>query len=115
MALGLGIPIVLHGVNNWSPVNGSLAWAFLLVISALLFLGYALVGVDTVAPAAPIPAASRSAPIPTPEPHARAVPSMPMPTSEPVTERFARPFVAPAPATTTPPGAFVGPDGRWWG
>lgn len=52
--LGLGIPAVLHGLNDWEPVNTTVLWVLVQVVSALLFLAYARIGlVATPRPAPP--------------------------------------------------------------
>jgi len=45
--VGLAIAAVLHGLNDWSRVNGHPMWILIVVTSALLFLGYARVGART--------------------------------------------------------------------
>jgi RsiW-degrading membrane proteinase PrsW (M82 family) len=42
--IGLAIAAILHGFNDWSRVNGQPVWILVVVISAILFLGYAKVG-----------------------------------------------------------------------
>jgi RsiW-degrading membrane proteinase PrsW (M82 family) len=42
--IGLGIAAVLHGLNDWSRVNGHPAWIAVVLISCIVFLGYARVG-----------------------------------------------------------------------
>ncbi len=42
--IGLGIAAVLHGLNDWSSVNGHPAWIVVVLISGIVFLGYARVG-----------------------------------------------------------------------
>jgi RsiW-degrading membrane proteinase PrsW (M82 family) len=42
--IGLAIAAVLHGLNDWSRVNGHPAWILIVIASGLLFLGYARVG-----------------------------------------------------------------------
>lgn len=44
VAIGLGVPSVLHGLNDWDAVNGGMAWVLVTVVSTVLFLGYARVG-----------------------------------------------------------------------
>jgi RsiW-degrading membrane proteinase PrsW (M82 family) len=39
--VGLAIATVLHGLNDWSTLNGHWAWAAIAVVSAILFLTYA--------------------------------------------------------------------------
>ena len=42
--IGLAAAAILHGLNDWSPVNGHVAWVLVTLISVMLFLGYAKVG-----------------------------------------------------------------------
>jgi RsiW-degrading membrane proteinase PrsW (M82 family) len=45
--VGLIIAAVLHGLNDWSVVNGHPVWILVVIISAVVFLGYARVGART--------------------------------------------------------------------
>ena len=42
--VGIAIAAVLHGLNDWNPINGHLAWVLVTLISVILFLGYARAG-----------------------------------------------------------------------
>jgi RsiW-degrading membrane proteinase PrsW (M82 family) len=42
--IGLAIAAVLHGLNDWSQVNGHPVWILVTLVSGILFLGYAKVG-----------------------------------------------------------------------
>ena len=42
--IGLAMASVLHGLNDWTVINGHSAWVVIVVISALLFLTYAKAG-----------------------------------------------------------------------
>jgi RsiW-degrading membrane proteinase PrsW (M82 family) len=42
--IGLAVAAILHGLNDWSRVNGHLAWILVVLVSGILFLGYAKVG-----------------------------------------------------------------------
>jgi len=42
--IGLAMASVLHGLNDWSVINGHSAWVVIVVVSALLFLTYAKAG-----------------------------------------------------------------------
>jgi RsiW-degrading membrane proteinase PrsW (M82 family) len=55
--IGLAIAAILHGLNDWSRVNGHPVWILVTVMSGILFLGYAKVGArgDADAPAAGLP------------------------------------------------------------
>ena len=39
--IGIAIAAVLHGLNDWNPINSHPAWVVVTLISVLLFLGYA--------------------------------------------------------------------------
>jgi RsiW-degrading membrane proteinase PrsW (M82 family) len=41
---GICIAVLLHGLNDWTPVNDSPAWVLVVLISVVLFLGYARAG-----------------------------------------------------------------------
>jgi hypothetical protein len=42
--IGLVIAAILHGLNDWSRVNGHWLWIVATIVSGILFLGYAKVG-----------------------------------------------------------------------
>ena len=42
--IGLVIAAILHGLNDWSQVNGHWLWIVVTIVSGVLFLGYAKVG-----------------------------------------------------------------------
>jgi RsiW-degrading membrane proteinase PrsW (M82 family) len=42
--IGLAIAAILHGLNDWSRVNGHWLWIVVTIVSGILFLGYAKVG-----------------------------------------------------------------------
>ena len=42
--IGLVIAAILHGLNDWSRVNGHWLWIVVTIVSGILFLGYAKVG-----------------------------------------------------------------------
>src|ERR1700741_3115372 len=42
--IGLAIAAVLHGLNDWSRVNGHWLWIVVTIVRGLLFLGYAKIG-----------------------------------------------------------------------
>ena len=42
--IGLVVAAILHGLNDWSRVNGHPAWILGVLVSGILFLGYAKVG-----------------------------------------------------------------------
>jgi hypothetical protein len=71
--IGLVAAAILHGLNDWSRVNGHPLWIVVALVSGVLFLGYAKVG-------------SRGD-LPVPVPGARPVPgagSAPSPAARPV-------------------------------
>ena len=41
---GVTLASVLHGLNDWSRVNGHWLWIVVTIVSGILFLGYAKVG-----------------------------------------------------------------------
>lgn len=71
--VGIGVPALLHGLNNWTPINTSLVWVVVTIVSALIFLAYARIGLvaqppATPAPRGPILADPPTAPIPRQDP-----------------------------------------------
>ncbi len=42
--VGIGLAAILHGFNDWTPINPHPAWVVVIVVSVLLFLGYARAG-----------------------------------------------------------------------
>jgi RsiW-degrading membrane proteinase PrsW (M82 family) len=42
--IGVAIAAVLHGLNDWNPVNGHPLWIVVALVSGILFLGYAKIG-----------------------------------------------------------------------
>jgi RsiW-degrading membrane proteinase PrsW (M82 family) len=66
--VGIGIAAVLHGLNDWGPINSHPAWVLVTLISVLLFLGYARAGAllphAFAAAAAAAPAAAPAGPVP---------------------------------------------------
>ena len=66
--IGLAIAAVLHGLNDWGRVNGHPVWIPVVIVSGILFLGYAKVGsrgdlhlTDGGAPAFMLPSAAHPA------------------------------------------------------
>jgi RsiW-degrading membrane proteinase PrsW (M82 family) len=45
--IGLVIAAILHGLNDWSLINGQWLWILVTIVSGVLFLGYAKVGSRT--------------------------------------------------------------------
>jgi RsiW-degrading membrane proteinase PrsW (M82 family) len=42
--IGLAVAAILHGLNDWGRVNGHPLWVVVVLVSGILFLGYAKVG-----------------------------------------------------------------------
>jgi RsiW-degrading membrane proteinase PrsW (M82 family) len=42
--IGLAVAAILHGLNDWGQVNGRPVWILVVIVSGILFLGYARVG-----------------------------------------------------------------------
>ncbi len=61
--IGLGVPVALHALNDWAPVTGTVFWVVVQVVSALLFLAYARIGL-----VAAVPPRRPAAPIAPPQP-----------------------------------------------
>jgi RsiW-degrading membrane proteinase PrsW (M82 family) len=53
--VGIGIAAILHGLNDWNPVNAHAAWVLVTLISVLLFLAYARAGAWLPQPATGVP------------------------------------------------------------
>jgi RsiW-degrading membrane proteinase PrsW (M82 family) len=122
--IGIGIAAVLHGLNDWNPINSHPAWVLITLISVLLFLGYARAGAllpqqayaaaaPAQAPAPGQPPAYGQAP---PQGH---VPSAPWPARPPATTGTHRWVQPPAPDQGVPSGqpgspAPAGTGEAWW-
>jgi len=63
--IGLAMASVLHGLNDWSVINGHSAWVVIVVVSALLFLTYAKAGSADAATGDPVDAPPPTRPAPT--------------------------------------------------
>jgi RsiW-degrading membrane proteinase PrsW (M82 family) len=63
--IGLVIAAILHGLNDWSRVNGHWLWIVVTLVSGVLFLGYAKVGShgDRPAPVSPVESAEQVPPL----------------------------------------------------
>ena len=57
--IGLAAAAILHGLNDWSRVNGHPLWIVVTLVSGILFLGYAKVGSRSDQEAAWLPALGR--------------------------------------------------------
>jgi hypothetical protein len=80
--IGLVLAAILHGLNDWSRVNGHWLWIVVTLVSGVLFLGYAKVGSrsDLAAPGTRPPAFGRRK---LPDGHAAGTPGRPGPGSRP--------------------------------
>jgi RsiW-degrading membrane proteinase PrsW (M82 family) len=87
--VGIGIAAVLHGLNDWDPINSHPAWVLVTLISVLLFLGYARAG-------AWLPEQAIAGP------DGMAVPAGPT-QAQAYAQRQAQPRAAPAPWAAAPP------------
>src|SRR5690242_13686840 len=87
--IGIGIAAVLHGLNDWNPINSHPAWVLVTLISVLLFLGYARAG-------AWLPEQAMAGP------DGMAVPAGPA-QAQAYAQRQAQPRAAPAPWAAAPP------------
>jgi len=112
--IGIAIAAVLHGLNDWNPINSHPAWVVVTLISVLLFLGYARAG--ALLPPAFAAAAAQSAQSAQSAPgiavHAAGwtPPAAPPPAAPRARPQPARPAM---PAQPPPPGAPV-PQEAWW-
>jgi RsiW-degrading membrane proteinase PrsW (M82 family) len=63
--IGLVVAAILHGLNDWSRVNGHWLWIVVTLVSGVLFLGYAKVGSrgDRPVPVSPVEPAEPVAPL----------------------------------------------------
>jgi hypothetical protein len=63
--IGLVVAAILHGLNDWSRVNGHWLWIVVTLVSGVLFLGYAKVGSrgDRPAPVSPAKPAEQVPPL----------------------------------------------------
>ena len=100
--IGIGIAAVLHGLNDWNPINSHPAWVLITLISVLLFLGYARAG-------AWLPEQAMAAPD-----------GMAVPAGQAQAQRQAQPRAAPPPwaaaPAAPPPARPRAPATRdeWW-
>ena len=83
--IGIGIAAVLHGLNDWNPINSHPAWVLITLISVLLFLGYARAG-------AWLPEQAMAGPD-----------GLAVPAGQAQAQRQAQPRAAPAPWAAAPP------------
>jgi RsiW-degrading membrane proteinase PrsW (M82 family) len=119
--IGIAIAAVLHGLNDWNPINSHPAWVLVTLVSVLLFLGYARAG----ALLPPAFAAAAATPVPGHPAHAgpagpvHAGPAGPVhtgparpafPAAPPPARARTQPTMPPQPP---PPGAPV-PQEVWW-
>ena len=109
--IGIAIAAVLHGLNDWNPINSHPAWVVVTLISVLLFLGYARAGA-LLPPAFAAAAAQSAQSAPGIAVHAAGwtPPAAPPPAAPRARPQPARPAM---PAQPPPPGAPV-PQEAWW-
>jgi RsiW-degrading membrane proteinase PrsW (M82 family) len=105
--IGIALAALLHGLNDWNPINSHPAWVLITLISVLLFLGYARAGAWLPQPGLePAPGQPPAAPghMPaTPGQMAAASPAHPAPSGPPPTA---------ATQVTVPPRKA--PPRPWW-
>jgi RsiW-degrading membrane proteinase PrsW (M82 family) len=107
--IGIGIAAVLHGLNDWNPINSHPTWVLITLISVLLFLGYARAG--ALLPPAFAAAAASTASIPVPGQPAHGAPAGPAFPAFPAAPPPAHPRAQPP--TPAQPGTPV-PQEAWW-
>jgi RsiW-degrading membrane proteinase PrsW (M82 family) len=89
--IGLAAAAVLHGLNDWGRVNGHPLWIVVVLVSGILFLGYAKVGSrgdphfsETAPPVLRLHGSQERVPVPPgSEPSGRPAPSPPAPAGHP--------------------------------
>jgi RsiW-degrading membrane proteinase PrsW (M82 family) len=124
--IGLVLAAVLHGLNDWSLVNGHVTWILVVLVSGILFLGYAKVGAredlphltgETPAFLRP-PGAHERPPAPAPGYPAPAAPGYPQPAGTPGYPQPAAPGYPPAAPGAVPQRGVPVQPGRaprpWW-
>jgi RsiW-degrading membrane proteinase PrsW (M82 family) len=108
--VGIGIAAVLHGLNDWNPINSHPAWVLVTLVSVLLFLGYARAGAWLPEQAMAAPDGMAHAPG-LQQAHPRAQPA-PWP-GTPAAPRPGSPAAPPRPADGRAPRAPAMRD-EWW-
>ena len=104
--IGIGIAAVLHGLNDWNPINSHPAWVLVTLVSVVLFLGYARAG-------AWLPEQTMAAsPVLGPAPGIPQAAHAPSPGYAP--PGHAPPGYAPPPGHAPPPGPAPAPGAPWW-
>jgi RsiW-degrading membrane proteinase PrsW (M82 family) len=108
--VGIAIAAILHGLNDWNPINSHPAWVVVTLISVLLFLGYARAGawLPEQAMAAPdgmavSPEHAQAHPRAQPAPWAAVPPAPPLPGPRPAAMRDE--WWQHVPAASAPPAA----------
>ena len=111
--VGIGIASILHGLNDWNPVNSHIAWVLVTLISVLLFLAYARAGAwlpQQAAAGAPESPYGYTAPWPV----GHLAPPSPTP-HQPASSPYAPPQPTPFhPAQPPAPAGYGPPPGQWW-
>jgi RsiW-degrading membrane proteinase PrsW (M82 family) len=96
--VGIGIAAVLHGLNDWGPINSHPAWVLVTLISVLLFLGYARAGALLPHAFAAAAAAPAAAPAPAPAPAGPVPPGPAYPATPPTWSQSTATSHGPPPA-----------------
>lgn len=109
--VGVAIAAVLHGLNDWNPINSHPAWVLVTLVSVVLFLGYARAGAwlpeqtmaasPVLGPAHGVPTAAGA------QSPGYAPPGYPPPAHAP-SPGYAPPGYPPPPGHAPPPGE------PWW-
>ncbi len=100
--VGIGIAAILHGLNDWNPVNAHAAWVLVTLISVLLFLAYARAGAWLPQQATGVPEQA--------SPYGY---TAPWPVGHPAQQPPGHAGVPAAPAATAPGGPPGAPE-VWW-
>jgi RsiW-degrading membrane proteinase PrsW (M82 family) len=116
--IGIAIAAVLHGLNDWNPINSHPAWVLVTLVSVVLFLGYARAGAllppafaAAAIPSTPVPAAGWEPQTAGPAgPAGPAFPAAPPAVAGPRTHARTQPTTS---AQGPPPAAPV-PQEAWW-
>jgi RsiW-degrading membrane proteinase PrsW (M82 family) len=118
--IGVAVAAVLHGLNDWGRVNGHPAWILVVLVSGILFLGYAKVGsrgdlhlTDGRAPAFMLPHAASAGHLPRPDGRLAGTSAGPAPGTP---ARHPAPGAPGTPATDPTQGAPTGTTRHrpWW-
>ncbi|HEY2286676.1 MAG TPA: hypothetical protein VGH88_13125, partial [Streptosporangiaceae bacterium] len=112
--IGIGIAAILHGLNDWNPVNAHAAWVLVTLISVLLFLAYARAGAWLPQQAAGVPEQASPYGYTAPWPVGHTAPPSGPPSGPPgVPAGYGHSGVPAAPAAAGPGGPPGAPE-VWW-